>query len=390
MSVQGFVAPGFEGVRDAFEANFDRPGDYQELGAALAAYRDGRLVVDLSGGFADAARTRPWTSDTLVNIWSATKGVVAAAVAVLVDRGLIDYEDRVIKIWPEFGQAGKDRVTIAQVLSHQAGLPGFAEPTSLEDQFDFADCAHKLERQAPAWTPGEATSYHAMTFGWLAGEIVRLVNGRSVGAFIAEAIADPIGADIYVGLPDSEEHRVAEIVAPRRQAAPPNLPPAALMALTNPAQSPTAPNRRAWRAAEIPAANGQASALGLARLYAALVGGGALEGARLLSPEGIARMTAPATADGRVDQFLGFIDAWAMGVALNRPGIYGPNPDTFGHSGWGGSFGCADPEGRIAIGYVCNQMGPELVGDPRTAGLCQSILDAAGRHLGAGTAPGIT
>lgn len=376
-SIEGFVAPGFERVRDAFAANFEREGDYQETGAALAVYRGGEIVVDLWGGWADAARTRPWTQESLINVWSATKGVTAAAMAVLVDRRLISYEDEVAKVWPEFTQAGKERTTIGQLLSHQAGLPGFAEPTKIADQLDFATCVFKLARQAPAWKPGEATSYHAMTYGWLAGEVIRRVSGRSPGAFIAEAVAGPLGADIFVGLPASEEPRVAEIMAPKRQTEVPPLPPAALMAVTNPAQSPTAPNDRAWRAAEIPAANGQASALGLARLYAALVGGGELDGVRILSAQGVRRMTAPATADGRVDQFLGFTDAWAMGVALNRPGIYGPNRNAFGHSGWGGSFGCADPDAGVAIGYVCNQMGPELVGDPRTAGLCQAILEAA-------------
>ena len=138
------------------------------------------------------------------------------------------------------------------------------------------------------------------------------------------------------------------------------------MALVNPQQDPTSPNRRDWRAAEIPAANGQASAMGLARLYAALAGGGELEGVRLMSPSTVARMTTAATHDGRRDMFLGFVDSWGMGVALNRPGFYGSNPRAFGHSGWGGSFGCADPDAGVAIGYVCNQMGPDLVGDPRT------------------------
>jgi CubicO group peptidase (beta-lactamase class C family) len=377
MSIEGVVAPGFERVREAFAANFEREGDYQETGAALCAYRHGKLVVDLWAGFADAARTRPWTRDTLINVWSATKGVTAAAVAVLVDRGLIAYEDEVSKVWPEFAQAGKSKITLAQLLSHQAGLPGFAEPTTTNDQLDFAACVAKLARQAPVWAPGEATSYHAMTYGWLAGEVIARVTGHSPGAFIAEAVAKPLGADIFVGLPESEQPRVAEILAPKRQAEMPPLTPAALMAVTNPAQLPTAPNDRAWRAAELPSANGQASAHGLARLYAALAGKGELEGVRILSAEGVRRMTRPATSHGRIDQFLGFTDAWAMGVALNRPGIYGPNANTFGHSGWGGSFGCADPDAGVAIGYVCNQMGPELVGDPRTAGLCNAILEAA-------------
>jgi CubicO group peptidase (beta-lactamase class C family) len=377
--IEGFVAPGFEAAREAFAENFARAGDYQEVGAALAAYHDGVLVVDLWGGFADSRHSRPWKRDTLVNVWSATKAATATAAAVLVDRGLIAYETKVSKVWPEFAQAGKGETTLTHLLSHQAGLPGFAEPTAIEDQFDFAACVRKLERQAPAWTPGTATSYHAMTYGWLAGEIIRRVSGRSPGAFLAEAVTGPIGAEIFVGLPESQEGRVAEILAPRREPdmGPGPLSTSALMALTNPAQSPTAPNRRPWRAAQIPAANGQASALGLARLFAALVGGGQLEGARILSPAGVAAMTAPATADGRADQFLGFVDAWAMGVALNRPGIYGPNPNAYGHSGWGGSFGCADPDAKVAIGYVCNQMGPELVGDPRTSGLCRVVLEAA-------------
>ncbi|HEY1880714.1 MAG TPA: serine hydrolase domain-containing protein, partial [Caulobacteraceae bacterium] len=287
MSIEGVVAPGFERVREAFAANFEREGDYQETGAALCAYRHGKLVVDLWAGFADAARTRPWTRDTLINVWSATKGVTAAAVAVLVDRGLIAYEDEVSKVWPEFAQAGKSKITLAQLLSHQAGLPGFAEPTTTNDQLDFAACVAKLARQAPVWAPGEATSYHAMTYGWLAGEVIARVTGHSPGAFIAEAVAKPLGADIFVGLPESEQPRVAEILAPKRQAEMPPLTPAALMAVTNPAQLPTAPNDRAWRAAELPSANGQASAHGLARLYAALAGKGELEGVRILSAEGV-------------------------------------------------------------------------------------------------------
>lgn len=378
-TIEGFVAPGFEAAREAFAANFEREGDYQEIGAALAAFHKGRRVVDLWGGYADAARSRPWTRETLVNVWSATKGATATALAVLVDRGLIRYDDKVASVWPEFAQAGKDEVTIAQVMSHQAGLPGFAEPTTAEDQLDFAGCVAKLERQAPAWPPGTASSYHAMTYGWLAGEIVRRSAGRSVGAVLAGEVAGPLGADLFIGLPETEEPRVAELLPPRRQPdmADLDLPPAALMALVNPEQDPTFPNRRDWRAAEIPAANGQASAMGLARLYAALAGGGALEGVRILSPSTVARMITPAAGPDRRDLFLGFTDCWGMGLALNRPGLYGPNPRAFGHSGWGGSFGCADPDAEIAIGYVCNQMGPELVGDPRTGGLCQAILGAA-------------
>jgi CubicO group peptidase (beta-lactamase class C family) len=362
--IHGHVAPGFEAVRDAFAANFDRPGDYQEIGAAISAWHDGRLVADLWGGHADRARTRPWTRDTLVNVWSTTKAVTATAVARLCDQDRLDPEAPVARYWPAFGQAGKDRITLRQLMSHQAGLPGFAEPTTLDDQLDWAGCVGKLERQAPAWTPGEASAYHAMTFGWLAGELVRRVAGVSLGAYVAREIAGPLGADIFIGLPEAEEGRVAEIAGPLRQpdaAAMAALPPAALMAVMNPAQDPEAPNRRAWRAAEIPAANGE------------------VDGVRVLSDAAVRRMTTPAAPPGRTDLFLGFTDSWGLGMALNTPGIYGPNPRAFGHSGWGGSFACADPDAKVAIGYVCNQMGPELVGDPRTGGLCAAVVESAAR-----------
>ena len=379
--IDGWTAPGFEGAREAFAANFTRPGDYQEVGAALAAYHQGRLVVDLWGGHADRARTRSFRQDSLVNVWSATKGMVASACAMLVDAGAFTYDEPVARLWPEFAQGGKQAITVGQLLSHQSGLPGFNEPTTIEDQADWAACVGKLERQTPLWPPGAASSYHAMTYGWLAGEVVRRASGRSVGRYLRDEIALRLNADLHIGLPRGLEGRVAEIIGPASPADPAMLaalPPSAVMALTNPAQDPESPNRRFWRAAEIPAANGHASALGLARLYAALVFG-AVDGVTLVSESTLARMTAPAAPAGRIDQFLGFADCWGMGVVLNTPGIYGANPKAYGHSGWGGSFGCADPEAGVAIGYVCNRMGPELVGDPRTAGLCGAILQAAGQ-----------
>jgi CubicO group peptidase (beta-lactamase class C family) len=383
IDLQGRVAPGFEAVRVAFGENFTREGPYQEVGAALAVYHRGTLVADLWGGYADRARTRPWTRETLINVWSATKGLTATAVAQLIDRGRLSYETRVAEVWPAFAQNGKADVTVGQVMSHQAGLPGFAEPTTIDDQLDWAGCVGKLERQAPAWPPGTASSYHAMTYGWLAGEIVRRVDGRSLGRYVAEEICDPLGLDVFIRLPEALDARAAEQIGPKAEpdpAAIAALPPAALMALVNPQQDPLAPNRRAWRAAEIPAANGQANALGLARLYAALAAGGSLDSVRILSAQGVARMTASAAEPTRQDMFLGFVDCWGYGVARNTPGIYGPNPRAFGHSGWGGAFGCADPDAQIAIGYVCNQMGPELVGDPRTAGLCAAALESAARR----------
>jgi CubicO group peptidase (beta-lactamase class C family) len=377
--VDGFAVKGFEAAKDAFAANFAREGDYREVGASFSAFHRGRCVVDLWGGFKDGARTTAWTRDTLANVWSSTKGVTAAAVALLIDRGAFRYGDAVATLWPEFAEQGKARVTIAQLLSHQAGLPGFVEPTTLESVFDWDACTGKLARQKPTWEPGTATSYHALTYGWLAGELIRRVTKKSVGRFVADEITKPLDADIFIGLPESQDHRSAEMIAPPNPTPLPSLLDVAMMALVNPQLDPDIPNRRVWRAAEIPAANGQANAMGLARFYASLASARGCEGKTLISANTLAEMTRPAASSGRTDMLLGLVDSWGMGVALNTPGIYGPNPRAFGHSGWGGSFGCADPDAEIAIGYVCNQMGPDLVGDPRTVGLCAAVLAGAER-----------
>ncbi|MBW8815821.1 MAG: beta-lactamase family protein [Caulobacterales bacterium] len=376
MTIQGTVAAGFEPVREAFAANFARTGDYAELGAALCVYRRGEVVVDLWGGFADAARTRPWQADTLVNVWSTTKTATAACVARLVDAGRIAYDQPVAEVWPEFAAAGKGAITIAQVMSHQAGLPGFLEPTTLDDFYDWDRVTDRLAAQAPVFAPGTANSYHASTYGFLAGEIVRRASGRTLGALLAEEIAGPLGADIHIGLPASEDGRVAELLAADHPIEPPldQLPLPVRLGLSNPAQDPARVNTRAWRAAELPALNGHASARGVARLCAALAEGGTLAGVRVLGPQTLAQMTA--IAADREDLLLGFNPQWGMGVAHNLIGVYGPNPRAFGHSGWGGSFGCADPDARVAIGYVLNHMGPELVGDPRGKGLADAVFAA--------------
>ena len=370
--ISGITAPGFESVREAFAANFARQGDYQELGAALCVYRDGECVIDLWGGFADGAGTRPWEADTLVNVWSTTKGAAALAVAMLVDRGLVAYEQPVADLWPEFARNGKAAITIAQAMSHQAGLPGFEAPTTTEDLYDWDAIIARLERQAPVFEPGSANSYHAVTYGFLAGEIVRRAAGVTLGELLRE-LTGPTAADFHIGLPPELDARVAELMPPRSpvDTAAMDLPPPARMALTNPALDPLAPNTAAWRRAELPALNGHASARGVARLYGLMIDGGGL-----VSPAAIARMEV--VAADRVDLMLGFNPQWGMGVAHNLIGVYGPNPRTVAHSGWGGSFGAADPDARIAIGYVCNQMGSELVGDPRGAGLAAAIYAGAG------------
>jgi CubicO group peptidase (beta-lactamase class C family) len=372
--IEGTVAPGFERVREAFAENFGRDDAYQELGAALAVYRSGRPVVDLWGGHTDRSGTRAWQRDTLINVYSSTKGVVATALAILADEGRLDYAARVTQYWPEFAAAGKETTTIAQLLSHQAGLTGFVEPTEVAGLYDWAGTCAKLARQTPLLAPGSAASYHAMTWGFLAGELLRRITGMSAGAFIEQRIAQPFKADVFVGLSERHEPRVATLYRPKLS---PDLsaltqPPQALAALVNPQLDPETPNQRAWRAAEIPAANGQASAQGLARIYAALANGGELDGVRLISSGAIARMLDRQL--GKTDLLLGFTDNWAMGMTFNQFNMLGPEGETFGHGGWGGSLGCAHLDAKLAIGYVNNQMGGQLVGDLRATALCDAVF----------------
>ncbi|HZP12647.1 MAG TPA: serine hydrolase domain-containing protein [Nevskiaceae bacterium] len=374
--IEGNVAPGFERVRDAFAANFARDDAYQELGASLAVYRGGKCVVDLWGGYTNRDRARRWQRDSLINVYSTTKGIAAIAIAMLVDEGKLDYAAPVTRYWPEYGAAGKGSTTVAQLLSHQAGLTGLLEPTTVDDLCDWPKITARLARQPPLLPPGSAASYHAMTWGFLAGEVFRRAAGESIGAFLRKRVGDPLGADVFIGLSDSLESRVATLYGPKQ---PPDLsaltqPPQALAAMVNPQLDPEAPNQRAWRAAEIPAANGHASAQGLARIYAAIANGGELSGTRLLSRAGIDRMLQRQT--GKTDLLLGFTDNWGMGMSHNTVGMLGPRAETFGHSGWGGSFGAANLDAKVSIGYVCNQMGAQLVGDPRGTSLCEAIFAA--------------
>jgi CubicO group peptidase (beta-lactamase class C family) len=366
--IEGFVAPGYERVRAAFAANFAAG---REIGASFAVARDGELVVDLSGGFRDRARSKPWTRDTLVNVWSTTKGFAALCVALLVDQGKLSYEQTVASLWPEFAAGGKQALTVAQLLSHQGGLSGPVEAITLRDYADPAKIARLLAAQAPFFPPGES-GYHAITHGFLAGELVRRATGKTLGAFFREEVAAPLAVDAWIGLPASEDARAAEMVGPPEGAnLPPPEHPAARAALANPALDPEVPNQRWWRAAEIPAANGHASGAGLARIYGMLARGGEQEGRRFLSRETLAAATRE-----RVhvrDHVLQIPMRWAAGFLLNDGVTYGPNPNTFGHSGWGGSFGCADPDAKLGIGYAMNQMYANLQGDPRSLALIEAV-----------------
>ncbi len=374
-AIQGTNEPRFDGLRDAFAANFDQGLD---LGAALAVIADGQVVADLWGGHGDAAGKRPWGRDTLVNVWSTTKGPVALAIAMLVDRGVLDYEAPVARTWPEFAVGGKQDVSLGDLMAHRGGLPGCGRPVTIEDFYAWQPVVDCLAAMAPMWPPGEQCAYHALTYGHLAGEVLRRADGRAMGAFIAEEIAGPLDAAFFVGLPEAEDGRAAEIIAGPgahdsvEQAA---ARPYAAAAYLNPRADPEWANQRAWRAAEIPGANGQSDALGLARIYGALSRGGSFGGHRLLGPEAIAAMTA--------ERFRGLeagFDnpiAFGAGFMLNMDGLFGPSPRAFGHSGWGGSFAFADPDTGLGVAYVVNRMlGFGDDPDPRRLRLLDALYGA--------------
>ncbi|HTO06042.1 MAG TPA: serine hydrolase domain-containing protein [Myxococcota bacterium] len=374
MEVGGHCSARFARVQDAFAKNF---AVENEVGASFAATVNGELVVDLWGGHADAARTRPWQRDSLANVWSTTKAMTALCAHVLADRGGLDFDAPVARYWPEFAAAGKGAIPVRYLLSHQSGLAGLSEPMPAEGVLDWQGFCAALAAQKPLWEPGTRSGYHAITFGHLVGEVLRRIDGRTLGAFFRDEVASKLGAEFWIGLPESEEPRVVEMVPPD--------PPAPLAeppkpgdssyelrrALANPSVTQTIANTRAWRAAEVPAANGQANARGAARIMAALACGGSLDGVRLLREASIARAIAE-QCYGK-DLVLGPM-RWGLGFMLASKDLpLSPNPRTFGHGGWGGSFALADCDARVSLAYVMNRMSPGTTGDKRLGRLIRAL-----------------
>jgi CubicO group peptidase (beta-lactamase class C family) len=370
----------FRAVEDAFRENFDR---FPEVGAALCVYIDGKPVVDIWGGHADAARTRPWDRDTIVNVWSTTKGIVATCAHRLVDQGKIDLDVPVAKYWPEFAQAGKETLPVRYLLCHKAGLPALTETMQLGSMFDWQTMTDALAGQEPWWEPGTKHGYHAFTYGWLVGEVIRRVSGKTVRDYVRDEIAGPLGIDFQIGTPESDDPRTAECL---NDTTPPATDDWLAVAMSDPngvtmktlmnppdALLPGNINTPAWRRAEIPAANGHATARAVAKHYAALSLGGELDGVRLMSREALDRATVE-QASGP-DEVLKLDLRWALGYGLNAPGVrLGDNQRTFGHSGAGGSLGFADPDARVSFGYVMNQMqNSDSLADPRWAPLIEAV-----------------
>ncbi|GGZ37537.1 serine hydrolase domain-containing protein [Streptomyces poonensis] len=377
--VHGHCDPRFEAVRTAFEENFR---DRDELGAAVAVTLDGTTVVDLWGGWADPARTRPWERDTLVNVWSTSKGPTALCAHILADQGLLDLDAPVAAYWPEFAAAGKEGVLVRHLLSHRAGLAGLREPHSLEQLCDWELTVRRLAAQEPWWEPGTRSGYHALTFGFLVGEVVRRITGMLPGAFLEREVTRPLGIDFTIGLPEKEWGRAAELVAPpavRRdpQAAVSAEPaPVAIAALANPVVGAAGAVSPRWRAAEVPAANGHGTARAVAELYGILALRGAWGGRRVLSPEAAERVREGQGSCRDLVLGAGFAHETEIGLGLwlsGPNGSYGSNPRAFGHDGYGGSCGLADPEAGVSVGYVMNRMGPHIADDPRKMALVEAV-----------------
>lgn len=371
----GFTTPQFDAVRTAFARNLS---EGPEHGGAVAVWLDGQMVVDLWGGTRDSAQSLPWQRDTLVNVWSVGKGVVALAVAMLVERDQLDYGAPVARYWPEFAANGKQHITVDQLMSHQAGLDGLAMALPDADQYDWNAHVTALAAMAPNWPPGSVCVYHAMTYGFLAGELVRRVDGRSIGRFVADEIAGPLGMDFWFGLPLEQDHRVAELSADDkaydwvRQGEASAYP----FAFLHRRLSATAPNERAWRAAEMPGGNGQGDARSMAHMYGVLACGGSVDGHVLITPEGIQRAVAE-RFNGK-DACYGADTVFGAGYRIGAIG-YGPHVSAghFGHTGWGGSVAFADPARRLGFAYVTNRLlGFDDGVDPRRHRLLDAVYAA--------------
>ena len=378
--INGEVAPGFERVKVAFATNFEQ---YGEVGAACSVYHRGKKVVDLWGGVADEENGRLWAKDSIVLVFSSTKGATAICAHLLAQRGELDLDAPVAQYWPEFAAAGKQDIPVRWLLTHQVGLPVLDKPLAIEDYLAWKPPVKALAAQSPKWEPGTAHGYHAMTYGWLVGEVVRRVSGKSLGTFFADEVAGPLGLDFWIGLPEDEESRVSPMIEMNFDD-PTELEPKSekarelMKAVVDPdsylmqeqTTTPLDMSTRAAHAAELPAGNGITDARSLARMYASLIGHG-VDGVRLFNDETVKRASSEQVFDR--DQVMGVPSRFGLGFYLYMERSNMIQDGVFGHGGAGGSLGFADPKADIGFGYVMNKM--QMVGDddPRTVGLVEAV-----------------
>jgi CubicO group peptidase (beta-lactamase class C family) len=374
-TVQGFAKSKYEAVRKPFTENLANGTD---IGASFCATVEGETVVDLWGGFADEARTRAWEKDTIVNVYSTTKTMTALTALLLADRRELDFDAPVARYWPEFAANGKADVKVSHLMAHSSGLAGWKERINTETLYDWEKATSLLAAQAPLWKPGTASGYHAVTQGYLVGEVVRRITGRSLGTVFRDEIARPIGADFYIGLPSSEDSRVADLIPPPvgAQAADQAQNEIQKITLANPPINVSDTRTRAWRGAEIPAAGGTGNARSIAEVQTILANGGVAKGKRIMSEAGCRKVLEP-QIEG-TDLILNVNVRFGLGFGLPGGMIPLPNPNSCFWGGYGGSLVIIDMDKRATFGYAMNRMVGTTTGDPRAFTLAMAMWEAIG------------
>lgn len=373
VSVNGSVSSGYEGVKDAFAANFN---DDFEVGASLAVMYKGEMVVDIWAGHREMERTTEWQSDTIINVWSTTKTMMFLTLLTLADRGELSLTDPVYKYWPEFKANGKEDVEIRHLMAHTAGLSGWDQKMSAEDLYDHDKCAAASAAQASWWQPGSQSGYHAISQGYLIGEVVKRVTGQSLGNFFRENFAEPLGADFHIGTGAEHDERIA-LVIPAEQGLPAEVDPNSLAMRTfmNPQMDARMSWTKEWRRCESPAANGHGNARSVAQLQSIISHNGEVGGKRFLSAEGVNALFAEQS--NGMDVVLGVPMKFGMGYGLNSEhSPLSPNPRACFWGGWGGSLVVNDLDAELTFAYVMNRMGNGTVGDLRAAGPLMALFGA--------------
>ena len=376
VEIQGFCDDQFASVKEAFGKNFK---ERLEVGASFAATLNGKFIIDIWAGNADAAQTLPWEENTIVNVYSTTKVMTAICALMLVDRGLLDLDAPVAKYWPEFAQNGKERILVRYLFSHSSGLSGWEEKIRIEDFYNWDKAVNLLAAQKPWWEPGTKSGYHSSTFGNLLGELVRRITAKTLGTFFKEEVAEPLKADFHIGLPEEFDSRVGELIPP-----PPmdmnqigEFDPNSIATKTfmNPIMNPEDTKTRAWRAAELPADNGHGNARSVARITAAIACGGELDGVRLLSIDTIEKALEEQSYG--TDLVLMVPIRFGLGLGLqNKERPIGPNQRVLYWGGWGGSVSIMDLDAKLSIAYVMNKMVTTSTGDPRSTRLIEALYDS--------------
>ncbi len=370
MSIHGTCEKKFQPVKELFQ-ELHQSG--REVGSSFSVYKDGIPLIDIWSGYTDKEKNKEWKRDTLANVWSTTKGITALTIAHAYEQGILDYEEKVSTYWPEFASNGKEEITVGMLLSHQAGICG-SNTDNVNDYYDQEIMATELAQMEPLWKPGTASGYHSLTYGWLASELIIRLTGKTLGTYFRDEIAIPNEIDFFIGLPKSEEHRVAEMVPfPKKENQNKEMDLNVAKKFSD--KGPNLlkhQNTREWRQAEIASANGQGCASGIAKLYSLVVTDDLSK--KILNNSTIQTMSEERIA-GR-DLVLGVVTRWGAGFVMNMHKIiYGPVEGSFGHSGWGGSCGFGDPVNNIGISYVMNKMANNLAADGRSIELINKTYE---------------